>query len=237
MVSGEPGQRFETAQRLQASVQPDFDVRVDDRTETTCLVGLAGPGAAEAARQHLSDALPARLQTLHSVTFEFHGFRALAVRTSDTGEDGFEFMLAPAVAQHVIETLTSAGVRPAGWRALETARLEAAIPGFQPDLEPGLSPAEADLDVLLELPPGRQGRILAGLLLEGPAESGATIVRNGELVGNLRSTGRSMGLNADIGLGIIDVRHAQPGVALMVGDTPATVVAKPFYRRRTSPNG
>ena len=238
LVSGEPGQRFETFARLQRAVQPDFDARVDDRTESTCLIGLAGPGAARAAADHLSEALPGRLQLLHAVTFEFHGFRALVIRTSDTGEDGFELMLAPAVAQHVIETLTAAGVPLAGWESLEVARVEACVPSFEPDLSPGLSPAEADLDALLDVPGGREGRILAAVLLDGPAEVGAPISPpGGAVVGELRSCVASPGLNATIGLGIIGSSHALPGVALRIGETTGTVVAKPFHRRRNTPNG
>jgi aminomethyltransferase len=238
LVSGEPGRRIDTFATLQAAVAPGFDARVEDRTASTCLIGLAGPGAAQAARDHLSDALPARLQPLHCVTFEFHGFRALAIRTSDTGEDGFEFMLAPAVAQHIIETLTAAGVPLAGLQALEIARIEACIPAFEPDLVGGLSPAEADLDALLDVPGGREGRILSGLLFEGEAPpAGTSIASEGTNVGEVTSAVRSPGLNATIGLGIIDVRHAFPGRPLQAGPSPATVVAKPFYRRRPQPNG
>ena len=233
-VSGEPDRRFDTLARLQRAVAPGYDARVDDRTESTCLIALAGPAAAQAANDHLSEALPARLQTLHCVTFEFHGFRALATRTSDTGEDGFEFMLAPAVAQHILETLKAGGIPLAGLQATEIARIEACIPAFAPDLEPGLSPAEADLDALLDVPGGRDGRILAGLLLEGdPAPAGTPITLDGAAIGDLRSSVRSPGLNATIGLGIIDVRHAFPGQAVVIGAQAATVVAKPFFRRRT----
>lgn len=234
LVSGEPGQRFETFARLQGALAADFDARVDDRTESTVLLGLAGPNAAQVARDHLSDALPARLQSLHCVTFEFHGFRALAVRTSDTGEDGFEFMLAPAVAQHIIETLRAAGLTLVGHQALEIARVEACIPAFEPDLTPGLSPAEADLDVLLGIPGGRAGRILSGIILDDePIPTGAELQFEGQAVGEVRSCVRSPGLNATIALGIIHVRNAFPGTALKAGPSGATVVAKPFYRRRS----
>lgn len=233
-VSGEPGQRFDSLARLERAVGPDFDVRIDDRTETTCLVALAGPNAATAARDHLSDALPARLQPLHCVTFEFHGFRALAIRTSDTGEDGFEFMLAPAVAQHVIETLTAAGIPLVGHQALEIARVEACIPAFDPDLLPGLSPAEADLDVLLGIPGGREGRILSALLFEGDAvPAGTPLLLDGSELGEVRSCLASPGLNATIGLGIIQSRHAFPGTTFQAGSSSANVIAKPFYRRRS----
>jgi len=236
-VSGEPGQRFATLERLRGAVAADFDARVDDRTETTCLIGLAGPGAAEAANNHLSEALAARLKTLHCVTFEFHGFRALAVRTSDTGEDGFEFMLAPAVAQHVIEALREGGLALAGLQALEIARIEACIPAFEPDLAPGLSPAEADLDVLLDIRGGREGRILSGLLLDSdPVPVGTVVSLDGARAGEVRSSVRSPGLNATIALGIIESRLALPGRSFQIGGERASVVAKPFYRRRT-PSG
>ena len=233
LVIGEPSQRPGTLAALRAAVRPDFDAQVEDRTESTCLVGVAGPSAAGLVAEHLADALPARIQTLHCVTFQFHGFRGLAIRTSDTGEDGFEFMLAPAVAQHLIETL--APVAPlAGLQATEIARVEAAIPAYLPDLQPGLSPAEADLDVLLDIEGGVSGRILAGVILEGDPPPPATpISADGVPVGELRSCVKSPGLNATIGLGIISSRLAFPGTQLTVGNSPATVVAKPFYRRRT----
>ena len=142
-VSGDPERRFATFERMKAAVQPGWDVRIDDRTETTCLIGLAGPGAAQAAQDHLEGALPSRLQLLHCVMFEFHGFRTLAIRTSDFGEDGFEFMVAPAVAQHMIETLNAVGVPLAGFEAQEMARVESCIPSVSYDAF-GLSPAEAD---------------------------------------------------------------------------------------------
>lgn len=235
LVSGEPGQRESTYERLRAAAKEDFDVRTEDRTETTCLVGLAGPDAAQVANDHLSDALPARLGPLHCLAFEFHGFRGLAVRTSDTGEDGFEFMLAPAVAGHLIETLQGAGVPLAGREALEIARIEACIPAYDPDLAPGLSPAEADLDVMLGVAGGRDGRILAAVLIDGAGvlPAGTPLTIDGEVAGQLRSCVHSPALNATVGLGIIDTRAALPGRELAAGVRRAVVVAKPFLRRRT----
>lgn len=233
LVTGESSQRAETFAALQAAVGDGFEAQVDDRTETTCLISVSGPEAAKVVGEHMADALPSRLPALHCVAFLFHGFRGLAVRTSDTGEDGFEFMLAPAVAQHLIETLRPAAPL-AGLQATEIARVEAAVPAFVPDLEPGLSPAEADLDVLLEIPGGADGRILSGMILEGdPLPAGSPISVDGETVGELRSCLRSPGLNATIGLGIINTRRALPGTLFSVAGTPATVVAKPFYRRRS----
>lgn len=235
LVSGEPTQRHETLTRLQRAVGPDYDVRIDDRTDTTCLLGIAGPRAAEAVERYLSDQLPPRLPSLHASTFEFHGFRTLAVRTSDTGEDGFEFVVAPAVAQHIIDTLREAGVPLAGFEVQEAARIEACVPAFDPDLVPGLSPAEADLDVLLGLPGGAEGRILSAVLMEGdaPPATGTRVLFEGRDAGELRSSVRSPGIRSNIGLAIVESRVALPGAILDLGGIPGTIVAKPFYRRRT----
>lgn len=234
MVSGEPGQRTETMERLQAAVGADFDVRIDDRTETTCLIGLAGPGAAEVASAHISNTITPRLPSMHCLAMEFHGFRTLVVRTSDTGEDGFEFTVAPAVAQHVIETLRTAGTPLAGRQAMEWARVEACVPAFDPDLATGLSPAEADLDVLLGVPGGRDSRIMSALLIDtsNPLPPGTPVLAAGRTVGELRSCVHSPGLKATIALGIIESREALPGRTFDVGSATASIVSKPFLRRR-----
>jgi aminomethyltransferase len=235
LVTGEPGQREATEAHLRDQVRPDFDARIDDRTETTCLIAIAGPRADEAIQRHLSDGLPARLQPLHSVTFEFHGFRALAIRGSSVGEDGFELMLAPAVAQHAIETLIAAGVRLAGHDAQEAARVESCIPAFSPDLETGLSPAEADIDLLMGIPGGRERWTMAAVLVDSdaPLSPGTALQKDGARAGELRSCVRSPGVHATIGLAVVESRFAEPGRALDVAGTTATIVTKPIYRRRT----
>lgn len=237
LVSGEPSRRAATLAMLQASARPDFDVRVDDRTEATCALVITGPGSPELVAAHLSEALPPRLPAMHAASFEFHGFRTSAIRTSDTGEDGFEFMLAPAVAHHVVETLRSQAAL-AGHQALDVARVEACVPAFVPDLEPGLTPAEADLDALLGIDGGTAERILAAVLVDGdePLPPGTPVVMAGQPgspVGELRSCLRSEALDATIGLAVLKVQQAFPGTALQTaGGRQVAVSGKPFYRRR-----
>lgn len=234
LVSGEPAQRMGTLDRLRSATRADYDARVDDRTETTCLLALAGPDAARIAAEHLAEGLPARLQTLQCSAFEFHGFRALATRASDVGEDGFELMLAPAVAHHITETVAGAGAVVAGDAAFEAGRVEACVPAWDPDLSPGLTPAEADLDVLLDIDGGAAGRILAGVLLDSevPIAVGQPVIAGGRVAGELRSCVRSPALGVTIGLAIIDTAHALPASDLSVAGVRASVVAKPFLRRR-----
>ena len=109
MVMGEPGRGATTLAMLEGAVGEGYDVVIQDRTATTCLVGIAGPGAAAAAAQHVNEALPPRLPSMHAAPFEFHGYRALAIRTGGVGEDGFELMVAPPVAEHLLGLLQSAG--------------------------------------------------------------------------------------------------------------------------------
>lgn len=234
LVSGEPERRGALLRRLEATVGEGYEVRVEDRTAMTCAVVLAGPAAAARMAEFVAEAVPGRLAPLHCAAFEFHGFRALAIRTSETGEDGFVLVLAPVVAGHLLGTLRSAGIGLAGWEALESARVEACLPAWEPDLAPGLSPAEADLDVLLGIDGGRGGRILAAFLLEGPPVSVGTPIRgsDGRRVGEVRSCVVAMGLNAAAGLAIIDTAAAFPGAELEAGGSRLLVAAKPLYRRR-----
>ncbi|MEX2080470.1 MAG: glycine cleavage T C-terminal barrel domain-containing protein [Dehalococcoidia bacterium] len=233
LVSGEPSRRLQTLERLRDAAGEGWDVEVSDRTESTCLVALAGPAAAQVAGRYLSDALPGRVRPMQASAFEFHGFRALAIRSSDTCDDGFQLMLAPAVAQHIFETLAHAGIPLAGDAAHNVARVEACIPAWDPDLEPGLTPAQADIDVALGIPGGDEGVILSGVLVEGPRLTpGTALTSEGRTVGQVRSCVLSGLGGATIGLAILESAQATPGTELRAGEARVTVVAKPFYRRR-----
>lgn len=234
LLMGEPGQRRETTDRLREAISSDIDARVDDRTETTCLVGLVGPEAASVMSKYLSDGLADRLPGMHCIAFEALGFRSLAIRISDTGEDGFALMLAPGVARHTIESVRAAGVPLAGQVAQTIARVEACIPAFSPDLEVGLTPAEADLAGLVSAGSGPVRRMLSALLMDGQGEltSGVPITLGPTAVGEIRSSVRSPLLGSTIALGVVEAHYSLPGTTLEVAGRPATVVTKPFYRRR-----
>jgi len=234
IVMGEPGRGSSTLAMLEAAVGEGYDVAIQDRTATTCLVGIAGPAAADTAARHVNDALPPRLPSMHAAPFEFHGYRALAVRTSALGEDGFEFMVAPPVAEHLLGLLEAGGVGPAGAAAQEIARIEAGVPAFTPDLETGLTPAEASLSEVLGLPPEEPSRVLGALLFEGVATPpvGSPALADEQVVGELRSCVRSFALDAAVGLAILNLDRSQPGTAISVGGERALVAQKPLYRRR-----
>ena len=234
MVMGEPGRGATTLAMLEGAVGEGYDVVIQDRTATTCLVGIAGPGAAAAAAQHVNEALPPRLPSMHAAPFEFHGYRALAIRTGGVGEDGFELMVAPPVAEHLLGLLQSAGVGLAGMAAQEVARIEAGVPAFAPDLDTGLTPAEAGLSAALGLPLEEPPRLLSALLFEGDRTPpvGTPALAEEQVVGELRSCARSFALDAAAGLAILNLDRSHPGTAISVGGESALVAQKPLYRRR-----
>lgn len=234
LVIGEPGQRRETVDRLRGAKSPDWDASVDDRTETTCLVGIVGPEATSVVSNYLSEGLADRVPAMHCVAFEALGFRSLAIRISDTGEDGFALMLAPGVARHAFESVRAGGVPLAGQHAQNIARVEACIPAFSPDLEVGLNPAEADLAGLVSAGSGPVRRMLSALVVDGDIEpaTGVPITLGPTAVGEVRSSVRSPLLDSTIALGVVEARCSLPGTVLDVAGSPAKVVTKPFYRRR-----
>jgi glycine cleavage system aminomethyltransferase T len=234
LVIGAPAVRDRTLARLQEGIGLQFDCRVDDRTETTCQVSILGPGASAAVDGVVADGLAARLPPMHADAFEFHGFRALVVRAGEYGEDGFTFVTAPAVGLHLLESLREAGVGLCGYAASEAARIESAIPAYDPDLVPGLSPAEADLDLLMDIPGGRERWALTSVLLDGdraPA-TGTPLSSGGVRCGELRSVAMCPAVRGVAGLAIVDSRLALPGRELDAAGQRATIVAKPIYRRR-----
>ncbi len=125
-------------------------------------------------------------------------------------------MLAPAVAHHLFETLLESETRPAGAASYEITSVEACIPAYQPDLEVGLSPAESDLDVFWGIPGEREERIRSALLIEGTGvlSPGTPVTLGADRVGELRTCVHSSALDATIGMAILDMRHAHPGLLL-----------------------
>jgi 4-methylaminobutanoate oxidase (formaldehyde-forming) len=148
-----------------------------------------------------------------------------------------------------------AGLRPVGYRALESLRLEKGYRAWSSDITPNDTPFEAGLgwavkmksnrpfigrealDAAVGRPPRKR---FAGFLVDGDTVllGRETILRDGAPVGYLTSGGYGYTLGQGIGYGY--VRHAE-GVAedwlaggryelVVAGDTvPARIGAPPFY--------
>jgi aminomethyltransferase len=225
-----------------------------ERADDGALIALQGPEAAAV----LCAVLPGaeRLGFMSFAAFDWQGARLLASRSGYTGEDGFE-MLVPASHGRAFwdALLADERVRPVGLGARDSLRLEAGLPLYGHDLEPGVSPIEAGLAfavsrrrreaadfpgaarILTELLSGPP-RVRAGLLVEGaPAREGALVLaEDGAPVGHVTSGGFSPTLGRPIALAFVEPRLATPGTRLsaLVRDRaqPAVVTPLPFVPHR-----
>lgn len=187
------------------------------------------------------------------------GCPVLALRVTYMGELGWELHMPTEFAVNVYEALIAAGaplgLRNAGYRTIETTRLEKGYRAWGADIGPDHTPVEAGLTwackmksglpfkgreaVAAQLAGGVKKR-LAGFVVDDPSVvllGRETILRNGERVGWLSSGGFGHSLGKPLGYGY--VRHAE-GVSdafVLSGDyelevaserVPARVSLSPF---------
>ena len=149
----------------------------------------------------------------------------LAIRITYVGELGWELHCrsedAPAVYRALVGAGTAHGITDAGYRAIETLRLEKAYRAWGTDLTPDHTPLEAGLGFAVKLrsPVDFVGRKALEERLSGPLAKRLmgfsvdvpdivligreTIYRDGERVGWLTSGGYGYTVGRAIGLGYI----------------------------------
>ena len=155
------------------------------------------------------------------------GHPVRAIRITYVGELGWELHIPIASLAAVYDALMEAGkphgIRPAGYRAIESLRLEKGYRAWSSDITPNDTPMEAGMGwavkmksntpflgrEALEAVAGRPlGKRFAGFLLDDPDAvlvGRETILRDGEPVGYLTSGGYGYTLGKSIGYGY--VRH------------------------------
>ncbi len=135
---------------IRRQLQPGDDVRVDDVTSSRGCLGLWGPRArnvlASVSRENVAaDAFP--FMTAREITVG--DVPCLALRVTYVGELGWEFYPATEFAAALWDTLMAAGaghgIVPAGYRAIDTLRLEKGYRAWGSDITPEGSPLEAGL--------------------------------------------------------------------------------------------
>jgi aminomethyltransferase len=225
-------------------------MRLDDRG----LIALQGPEAAAVARDLMPPAVDLGFMTYAS--FAVDGVPLVVSRSGYTGEDGFEILVPAARTVWLWERLLADGrVKPIGLGARDSLRLEAGLPLYGHDLDPTVSPIEANLafavakrrraaadflgaDRILGELTGQPKRIRVGLLVEGaPARDGAEVLSpSGAAVGGITSGGFSPSLNRPIAMGFVPPALSAAGTRLKVAvrgrQQDATVTALPFVPHR-----
>jgi len=238
---------------------PADGVSFRDVTEDWGTLSLMGPEARDIlARVTPADVSGAALPfgSAHEITIAGAPVRAL--RVTYVGELGWELHTPLDRTGAVFDALMEAGanLRPVGYRALESLRLEKGYRAWSSDITPNDTPFEAGLGwavkmkgntpflgrAALEAVAGRPlTKRFAGFTVDDPAAvllGRETILRDGQPVGYLTSGGYGHTVGKSIGFGY--VRHAE-GVSddwLAAGrydlviagtTTPAQLAMRPLY--------
>jgi glycine cleavage system T protein len=242
-------------------VPAGFDVSLRDVTEEFGTLSLMGPKArnvlaAVADADVSNDGFP--FGHVCEITIAGHPVRAL--RVTYVGELGWELHVPIGVIGAVFDALMAAGapynIRPVGYRALESLRLEKGYRAWGSDITPNDTPFDAGLGWAVKLRKetdflGRRAlesvqaeprkKAFAGFTVDDPnivLVGRETILRNGEPAGYLTSGGYGYTLGKNVGYGYVRRAEGVDGAFLAQGiyelvvameRTPAKIHLEPLY--------
>ena len=235
------------------------DARLADVTSAYATLALMGP------RRPAKSSPPSPTPTSRRQAFPFATVRRLsiagapviALRITYVGELGWELHIPVEFAATVYDALAATGVTDAGYRAIETLRLEKGYRAWAAEIGPDHSPLMAGLGFATKLRSnipflGRDAleaqrtrplpRILAGFAVADPAVTllgRETIYRNGRRAGWLASAGWGYTLGMSLGYGYVrdpenglrpeDVLAGSYELEVATERVPARVFLKPPY--------
>lgn len=240
---------------------PPGDVVIKDVTEEWGTLSLMGPASRDVLQRVTetdvsNDAFP----FAHAREIKIAGATTRALRITYVGELGWELHVPLNATGAVFDALMAAGadenLRPVGYRAIESLRLEKGYRAWSSDITPNDTPFEAGLGWAVKMRTNRPfiGREaleerrtdpltkrLAGFTVTDPDAvllGRETILRNGEPVGYLTSGGYGYTLGQGIGYGYVknpggisDDWLNDGAYSLVVAGktTPATLSMTSFY--------
>ena len=212
---------------IQSHLPRDGTVRLRDVTNSWATVNLCGPRARDVLQVVTDDDVSNAALPFLSVRTIGIGFaQVLAVRMGYVGELGWELYMPQEKAAHVYETLWAAGaefgIANAGYRAIESCRLEKGYLYWSSDIGPDINPYEAGLGFCVALGKGEfigrealmkinqrgPDRRMATLSIDGfaPLHGGEPILHNGVLVDSVTSAGYGHTLERTIAFGLLPVQ-------------------------------
>jgi glycine cleavage system aminomethyltransferase T/glycine/D-amino acid oxidase-like deaminating enzyme len=189
----------------------DQSVELRDETGALCVVGMWGPYARDVLQAVSEDDVSAAgLAFGRARTIRLGGAEVWAQRITYVGELGFELYTEPGWGVHVWDRLAAAGaahgIRPVGYRVLDSLRMEKGYRAFGSDLTAGDTPDEAGLGFCVALERkgefngraaveaqrarGIERRLRTLLLGDGRYEcvyGGEAVIAAGSVVGRVRS--------------------------------------------------
>jgi folate-binding protein YgfZ len=230
------------------------DVQLGDVSETFTATAVVGPRAAEVVAGAIGApvGLLAGLAEHGNARIDFQGHPAIVLSTTDSGENGFDVLVAAEQVARLRELLRGSGAVEVDAAAAEALRIEAGVPRFHRDMDEETIPLEAGIEPraismtkgcyvgqeviirVLHRGHGRVARRLVGLTLEGSSAppAGAPVHAEGKDVGAVTSSAWSPALEKPIALAYVHRDHVAAGTRVSVNGTSAVVTATPFVGRR-----
>jgi sarcosine dehydrogenase len=238
---------------------PKGNVTLTDVTENWGTLSLMGPRARDVLQSCTPDDVSnAAFPFGHVREITVAGQPLRALRVTYVGELGWELHIPLPGLATVYDALMAAGhgIRPVGYRALETLRLEKGYRAWSTDITPNDTPFEAGLgwavkmksnrpflgrDALSRLADNPLPKRFAGFAVDDPTAilvGRETILRDGEPVGYITSGGYGATIGKSIGYGYVrntggvtqDWLTSGRYTLVIAGDTfPATIGLAPFY--------
>jgi 4-methylaminobutanoate oxidase (formaldehyde-forming) len=243
---------------ISRNIPEGLDARLTDVTSQNAVFSVMGPRARDLLQSLTSNDLSNAafpFGTCRQVSIA--GAPILALRVTYVGEHGWELHLpvefAAAAYESIMEAGDAHGIANAGYRAIESLRLEKAYRAWGSDIGPDHSPLMAGLGWAVKLRKntpflGREAveaerakplpRLLAGFTVDDPEVvllGRETIFRNGKRVGWLSSAGWGYTVKTNIGLGYVRDPDGVDADYVMSGDYQLEVAtervsAKPFLK-------
>jgi sarcosine dehydrogenase len=232
------------------------DVSINDTTETMSTLSLMGPKARDvlslATKSDVSNmAFP--FGAIRDI--EIAGHNVWALRVTYVGELGWELHMPMAATADVYDCLMGMGaahhIRPVGYRALESLRLEKGYRAWGSDITPNDTPFEAGLGWAVKIRSGIPflGRDALEAVAISPLKKSfvgfsvddesavlvgrETILRNGEFAGYLTSGGYGYSFGKPLGYGYIRCAEGVTSEYLLPGHYEL-VIANEVKRARIS---
>jgi glycine cleavage system T protein len=242
---------------IQMHMPRDGSVEVRDVTEDLGCLSLWGPNArqvlqAVSASDVSNDAFP----YMTAQRINLNGMNIWAQRVSYAGELGWELYISPEHAVKVWDAIMEAGaefgIQPAGYKALESLRIEKGYLYWSSDITPVDNPFEAGLGFCVDLDKGdfigrdalvkirEQGvrRKLCAITMDAGCNlyGGESVYLQGRIIDRVRSGAYGYSIGKDIGLLYLPIEHATEGRELQVevfGERlPAQVAMTPLVDPR-----
>jgi sarcosine dehydrogenase len=236
------------------------DVRIEDITEDHGTLSLMGPHARDVLEKVTSaDVSNSAFPFAHVREIDIAGHTVRALRVTYVGELGWELHMPIGATGEIFDALMREGkpwdIRPVGYRALESLRLEKGYRAWGSDITPNDTPHEAGLgwavrrnsntgfvgqQALAALAGQPLTKRFAGFVIDDPDAvlvGRETILRNGQPVGYLTSGGYGYTIGKSVGYGYVRNEDGVSNGFLEDGDYelviamvrfPARIGLKPF---------